>query len=251
MIAALKRHLRQIIRRLGYEVVPGDHVESHAFLRHLDQLFRKLEIQCVLDVGANRGQYRHLLRDRLGYQGLIISFEPIAEHVASLRAQAAGDPRWVIRDHALGAEDTAMDINVMNADSLSSFLVPDPEMAPMFRPVNVIARRERVQVRRLDSVIGELARERPLGNLFLKLDTQGFDLEVIRGAAATLPTVRALQTEISMQPLYTNAPSYRETLDDLTKRGFAVTAMAPIVRDALMRVVEFDCVMVGSAAGGR
>ena len=209
MIAAVKRRVREILRRFGYEVVHSEHVESHAFVRHLTHLFDKLAIQCVLDVGANRGQYRQLLRDRVGYQGLIISFEPLAQNIASLRAQAEADPRWVIRGHALGSADTEMDINVMKADLLSSFLAPDPAMVPMFRPVNVIDRRERVAVRRLDSVIEELGSERPLRNVYLKLDTQGFDLEVIRGAAATMPRVRALQTEISMQPLYQQAPSYR------------------------------------------
>jgi len=244
MIAALKRGVRRAIRRLGYEVVPTAHVESHGFIRHLDELFRRLEIQCVLDVGANRGQYRQLLRERVGYQGLIVSFEPVAQNVAALRAQAQADPRWMIRGHALGSTDTQMDINVMKADLLSSFLSPDPSMVPMFRPVNVVDRTERVEMRTLDSVIGDLG---DLRNIYLKLDTQGFDLEVIRGAAATLPRVRALQTEISMQPLYRNAPSYRETLAELTARGFAITAMAPIVRDDRMRVVEFDCVMVNGA----
>jgi len=250
MIAAVKRRVREVLRRFGYEVVPSKHVESHTFVRHLTQLFDKLPIQCVLDVGANRGQYRQLLRDRVGYQGLIISFEPLAQNIASLRAQAEADPRWVIRGHALGSADTEMDINVMKADLLSSFLAPDPAMVPMFRPVNVIDRRERVAVRRLDSVIEELGSERPLRNVYLKLDTQGFDLEVVRGAAATRPRVRALQTEISMQHLYQRAPSYRETLDELTKLGFAVTAMCPVVRDEQMRVVEFDCVMVNAAAAG-
>lgn len=248
MIAAFKRRVRQVIRRLGYEVVPRDHVESHTFIRHLEELFRTLDIRCVLDVGANRGQYRQLLRDRVGYQGPIVSFEPVAQNVASLRAQAETDPRWSIRGHALGAEDRAMDINVMKADLLSSFLAPDPAMVPKFRSVNVIDHTERVEVRRLDSVFADLGGEQILQNVYLKLDTQGFDLEVIRGAAATLARVRALQTEISMQPLYRNAPSYRDTLDELTKLGFAVTAMSPIVRDDRMRVVEFDCVMVNGAA---
>lgn len=247
MIAAFKRGVRRAVRRLGYEVVPSAHVESHGFIRHLDELFRRLDIQCVLDVGANRGQYRQLLRERVGYQGLIVSFEPVAQNVAALRARAQTDPRWVIRGHALGATDAHMEINVMKADLLSSFLLPDPAMLPMFRPVNVVDRTERVEVRTLDSVLAELG---ALRNVYLKLDTQGFDLEVIRGAAATLPRVRALQTEISMQPLYRNAPSYRETLAELTARGFAVTAMAPVSRDDRMRVVEFDCVMVNGAPAG-
>src|SRR5262249_53747011 len=133
------------------------------------------------------------------------------------REQAQRDPRWIIRGHALGAADTEMEINVMKSDLLSSFRAPDPAMVPKFRPVNVVERTERVAVRRLDSLFEELGGERALRNVYLKLDTQGFDLEVIRGATALLPRVRALQTEIAMQPLYRGAPSYRDTLDELTR----------------------------------
>jgi FkbM family methyltransferase len=245
MTPGFKRQLRQAVRRFGYEVVPSGDVEGHAFVRHLSALFRKLDIRCVLDVGANRGQYRRLLRERVGYDGRIISFEPQSRNVAHLREEARADPCWEIRGHALGSADTRLDLNVMRADLLSSFLDPDPAMVPMFRDVNVVDRRETVDVWRLDSVRDALG---SLENVFLKLDTQGFDLEVIRGAQATLPTVRALQTELSMQPLYRNAPSYREALDALTALGFAVTAMAPVSRDDRLRVIEFDCVMVNSRA---
>ena len=245
MNASLKQQLRHAVRRFGYEIVPSGDVEGHAFVRHLSALFRKLDIRCVLDVGANRGQYRRLLRERVGYDGRIISFEPQSRNAAHLRDEARADPRWQIHDYALGSTDTRLDLNIMRADLLSSFLDPNPAMAPMFRDVNVIERKETVEVRRLDSIRGTLG---GLENVFLKLDTQGFDLEVIRGALATLLTVRALQTEIAMQPLYRNAPSYQETLDALAALGFAVTAMAPVSRDELMRVIEFDCVLVNSVA---
>jgi hypothetical protein len=139
-----------------------------------------------------------------------------------------------------------MDINVMRVDLLSSFLDPHPAMVDVFRDHNVVDHKESVEVRRLDSVMSEIGEGRSLGNLYLKVDTQGFDLEVIRGASSTLPRVRALQTEISMRPLYLNAPSYRETLDMLGERSFAVSGMFPVSRDPAMRVVEFDCVMVNN-----
>jgi FkbM family methyltransferase len=246
--ASFKRGVREAVRRLGYEVVPTRDLEDHALVRHLQDLFGTLAIRCVLDVGANRGQYRQFLRDRVGYDGLIISFEPVAANAAGLRAAAAGDAGWIIRDHALGAEEGEAEINVMTADSLSSFRSPAPEMPPMFRAVNVVERRERVAIRRLDAVIDEVERGGgALGNIYLKLDTQGFDLEVVGGAAATLGRVCALQTELSMRPLYRDAPTYRETLDALTARGFSVTAICPVSRDERMRVVELDCVMVNDA----
>jgi FkbM family methyltransferase len=243
---ALKRAARKLVRKLGYEVVPTAFLEHHAFARHLDTLFRELQIDCVLDVGANRGQYHDFLRDRVGFNGWIISFEPVPQTIALLRAFAAADPRWLIQGYALGSEEGRQAINVMKPDFLSSFRAPDYSKVRLYTEREVFDHVESVDVRTLDSVIGELRRGHPFTNPYLKLDTQGFDLEVIRGASSTLPEIRALQTELSVRPMYEKAPSYREMLDALTERGFDITAMFPVGRDERLRVIEFDCVMVNA-----
>lgn len=243
----LKRGVRELVRRLGYEVVPTTSLEHHALARHLDTLFRDLRIDCVLDVGANRGQYRDFLRERVGFDGWIVSFEPVPQTVALLRARAATDPRWLIQGYALGSEDGRQPINVMKPDFLSSFRTPDYAKVRLYTERDVFDHVESVEVRALDSVIGDLrSGHSTMNNPYLKLDTQGFDLEVIRGASATLPEIRALQTELSVRPLYEQAPSYREMLDALTERGFDITAMFPVGRDERLRVIEFDCVMVNA-----
>jgi hypothetical protein len=108
-----KRLADSLARRLGYVVlpiwrrniiVPPD--EEHIFhaVRYLRRLFDLLRIDCVLDVGANLGQYRDFLRDKVGYTGLIVSFEPIPSHVQILKDRAQqSDPDWQIEDCALGA----------------------------------------------------------------------------------------------------------------------------------------------------
>lgn len=245
-MSALKRAARKLVRALGYEVVPTAFLEQHAFARHLDTLFRELRIDCVLDVGANRGQYRDFLRDRVGFDGWIISFEPVPRAVALLRDRAATDPRWLIHGYALGSEDGRQSMNVMKPDFLSSFRTPDYSKVRLYTEREVFDHVESVEVRALDSVIGELRRSHRMDNPYLKLDTQGFDLEVIQGASSTLPTIRALQTELSVRPFYEKAPTHREMLDAMTARGFDITAMFPVGRDERLRVIEFDCVMINA-----
>ena len=80
--------------------------------------------------------------------------------------------------------------------------------------------------------------------LFLKLDTQGYDLEVLRGATATLSRVVALQSEISFVPIYAGMPSWRESIQRIGELGFAVTGIFAVSRDASLRLVEADCVFV-------
>jgi FkbM family methyltransferase len=242
----LKRAAGAVARRLGYEIARADALEDRAFARHLERLFRQAGVGCVLDVGASRGQYRKFLRERVGFRGPIVSFEPLAANVAAMREQARADPGWLVEGYALGDRDGRATINVMKLDLLTSFLQPAAALPPMFRDLNVVERTEEVEVRRLDSVMGELRSRHGFGNPYLKLDTQGFDLTVIGGAAATLPSVRALQTELSVRPIYQGAPPYHQVLDALVGRGFAVTGMFPVSRDEQLRVIELDCVMVNA-----
>jgi hypothetical protein len=99
-----------------------------------------------------------------------------------------------------------------------------------------------VPVRRLDHVVEELNLG-PRG-VFLKMDTQGWDLEVIRGAEACLPRIAALQSEMSVVPIYEGMPSYLDMLRELHGRGFEPAAMFPVSRQADLRLIEFDCVLV-------
>ena len=83
-----------------------------------------------------------------------------------------------------------------------------------------------------------------LDRLYLKMDTQGFDLEVVRGAPAVLPTVRALQTEASILPLYQGMPSWITAVETLQGLGFEISGFFPVSTDPNMRLIEVDCVMV-------
>src|SRR5581483_998862 len=102
----------------------------------------------------------------------------------------------------------------------------------------------RVQVRTLKSVLPELQARFAFRRPYLKLDTQGYDLEVMRGAGETLSSaIAALQTETSMIAIYKGMPNYLEVIQFLNQRGFEVTALQPVARDRLLRVAELDCVM--------
>jgi hypothetical protein len=81
-------------------------------------------------------------------------------------------------------------------------------------------------------------------SVYLKLDTQGYDLEVLKGAAGSLGSVQALQIEAAVQPLYRDMPDYRTMLAELEARGFALSAMFPVSHDARLRLIEFDCLFV-------
>ena len=218
---------------------------------HLKGLFAALNVTCVFDVGANTGQYREFLRNEVEYQGFIVSFEPGRKAVNVLRDSSRGDARWLVYECALGGEGGIRAFNIMNSDLLSSFLEPDSSVTDLFASYNTVDHTEDVEVRTLDSVLAELRMQRDIGGgIFLKMDTQGYDLEVLKGADRSLSDIAAVQTELSCLRLYKQMPGYVEVLEALDKRGFQLSGLFPVNQDTLLRIIEADCVMINAARVG-
>ena len=132
----------------------------------------------------------------------------------------------------------------MRQDMFSSFLAPDHGENRQLAAHNTVARKELVPLRTLDGVIEELRAETAFRTFYLKMDTQGYDMNVLRGAERSLADVIALQTEVPVRRIYREMPSYEEVVERLGALGFDVSGMFCVTRDEHLRVVEFDCVAV-------
>jgi hypothetical protein len=98
---------------------------------------------------------------------------------------------------------------------------------------------ERVPMHRLDGVKHAFIAE--AAGLYLKVDTQGFEMNVLRGASALLQHLRGLQLEMSIAPLYEGQVLYRELLDWVTGHGFELYGLVPGFGDAETgRLLQFD-----------
>ena len=100
-----------------------------------------------------------------------------------------------------------------------------------------------VDVRRLDGLLPALLRNLPSPRLFLKMDTQGYDLEVFRGAKNCLNWIVGLQSEISVIPLYTGMPHYLESLREYEEHGFHLHHLAVVNRTINQDLLELNCYM--------
>lgn len=227
--------VRRLLEMLGYDLV---RLPQRSPSGHVSWLFREWDVQSILDVGAHNGEAAIHFRD-LGFEGTIISFEPVRVEFEELARRSAGDRKWRGLRLALGAESGTRTINVSDASQFSSFRRISSEATEHF-PTSQTTRREEVAIQRLDDIWPTLGLDN--SRVYLKLDTQGWDLEVLEGARRSLRNVVALQSEIPLTHLYEGAPGFADAMSYITGLGFAVTGIFPVTTDDLGRVVEIDCV---------
>jgi FkbM family methyltransferase len=240
-VASLSRVLRSILRpalrRAGFDVVRYDPLSLPHERRAV--LARNHHVNLVLDVGANDGPFARDLR-AAGYRGRIVSFEPQSVAFAGLRQAAALDPLWDCRPIALGARDGHAVLNVA-ANSSSSSLLPMSPLHLASAPESRYVGEEHVQVSQLDSLYDELVRRDD--RVYLKVDVQGAELEVLRGAERVLAQACLVEAELSFVPLYEHAPRFDEVIDHLADRGLGVLSIEPVFVDPVDgRLLQVDAI---------
>lgn len=243
----LRNSATKLFDHLGYTVIPNWRMDHHSQAEFLKTLFEHCGIDCVFDVGANEGQYGRFLREQVGYKGLIVSFEPIPACVSSLKQCAADDERWLIEEVALGLAPGLARFNVMAGTQFSSFLKPDNSHIQMFTRQNRLAQEIEVKVGTLEDYIPRLLETHSCSSPYLKLDTQGYDLNVARGAGNAITRFRALQTEASVTPIYEGMPGFSDSFREFQKMGFELSGIFPNNPDHFPRMIEFDCHMINRA----
>lgn len=228
-----------MLRRAGIEVTR--YPAPNTLPWQTKQVIRRLGIEGVVDVGAHEGEYVRMLRDVVGYDGPVVSFEPLPSSFHALVRDRRGDGAWTGRNVALGSEAGTLSLNLYTGTDFNSFLRQNDYGRARFAPL-LEAGTQEVPVRRLDQVL-EMS-----GTLLLKSDTQGYDLEVIEGAAGLIDRVAAITVELPLRPIYEGAPALPHMLERMTTWGFELIGLFPLSRDGL-RVVEFDGIFVRAELG--
>jgi FkbM family methyltransferase len=213
----------------------------------LDSILKKYDVNLVLDVGANQGQFVKGLRSF--YKGRVISFEPAPNIFADLEKTAASDPNWDVWNLALGSQNTTQRLNLSELSVFSSFLETNEYCQRRFGANARAIGEAIVAVRRLDTFLEEFLPDLDGARIFLKIDTQGYDLEVFKGLGNKCKHVVALQTEVSVIPIYREMSPWTESINFLETAGYSIIGLFPVNKDSL-RIVEYDCVMVRESSRG-
>jgi len=219
---------KKIAAYFGYEFTRISNSAYQNQNLHTLELLNRHDIDLVIDVGANMGQFAIELRN-LGYNKKIISFEPLIECYKYLKTIA--DDKWHIENYALGDSNSTEVINVSSKTVFSSILKTNEFGKSNFSDSIKVIDTQTITIKRLDDVIRELVDDLADKKIFLKLDTQGYDSHVILGAKNTLTHTHLLQTEVSCKSIYENTPPFYEVLKQLSTSGFNITGIFPLSRE--------------------
>ena len=195
---------------------------------------RKIDV--VLDVGANAGQFGQKLRG-FGYRGAIVSYEPVSSAFKYLKEIAKSDDKWTVHNFAIGTESGQLKINISANSKFSSTLSLRDE-AQEFHGGVVTDRVESVPAWTLDQVATECE-----GNILIKIDTQGFERQVIEGGRKTVARSKGVFMELPIIALYKNSWRLSQAIEYMDNIGFVPTQIDPVNYHPMDRqaLVEIDC----------
>lgn len=247
----MKRYLRELAdRKLALRLALAGRIHQYPEIQALKRFLSAFAVDCLFDVGANRGQYAMMLRKDAGYRGLILSFEPNPDVFAQLQKAAASDRDWHVFNMALSDFDGTASFNIMAADQFSSLKKPSGEQDAIFADRNRVTKTVEMQCRRLDTLLPELVAQHGFARPFLKMDTQGHDLSVCEGAGAVMTDMLGVQTELGVRPIYEGGTGYRAMIDWLDARGFAPSAFFANNKGHFPLLVEMDGIFVNRTLVG-
>lgn len=197
--------------------------KKNPYLIERNNIFNHLGIDTIFDVGANIGLYAHTVRN-LGFKGKIVSFEPQNSAFDSLKNLARKDSNWFVRNYALGSENTSSSINISH-NSISSSILDQADVLNDFCPDAAYIDKQTIDIKRLDDIISEFCDSN--SKVFVKIDTQGFEKEVILGSQKVLRNILAFQLELPLIEIYKNENTFFELIDLMKSINYRLVKIEP------------------------
>ncbi len=206
--------IKGIFHLFGLEISKRSFTKDRLRRGEFDWL-RRMDIKTIYDVGANNGEFVRFI-SAIFPDAQIYSFEPLKEPYEELKINTDYVKKIEYLNYALGDNDGESIIYHNEFSPSSSILkMTDAHKNPF--PYTKDAYEEKIQIKRLDSVFPEFNN---IKNILLKIDVQGFEMNVLRGAEKFLPMASMVIIETSFETLYESQPLFNDIYDYLTENGF-------------------------------
>jgi len=232
----LKSFIKRILHKTGFELRRFS-VEQSENARFISML-RANNVNLIFDVGANTGQFGVLMRE-IGFDGKILSFEPLSEARENLLKISRNDSMWqVALQSAIGEENGEIEINIAG-NSQSSSVLDMLDTHVRAAPDSKYIGKEKVALRKLDSIAPDYMDSKSI--VFIKIDTQGYERQVMNGAKKLMSQIVGLQLEVSLVPLYKGQILFEEVLKILKTEGFNLWSISTVFSDpSTAQVLQVD-----------
>ena len=236
----VKKLIKKLFNLVGLEVQRHQPLSDAG--AQIYQAIRKVKTDIILDIGANAGQFALEIR-RKGYDSKIISFEPLISARKKLIEHASKDANWSVHEQAaIGDHNGFIDINI-SKNSVSSSILPMLSSHSDAEVNSVYIGSERTPIITLDSVADAYLNDS--SNCFIKIDTQGYESQVLDGAINTLKKAKGILCELSLVPLYEGQHLWKEIIERFEKEGFVLWSLHKAFTDKRNgRTLQMDAVFL-------
>lgn len=210
----IKRAFNSLV---GIEIVkyPTDELDRRI------KLIDNYNIDVILDIGANIGQYGGEMRN-LGFKGELLSFEPMKKAFSILEKNASKDKNWKVFNYSIGERNGETTINIAKNSVSSSLLENLPQLTES-APEAAFVEKETIEIKKLDSIFESLNLNGK--NVYLKIDTQGYEEMVLIGAEKSLELITGIQIEMAFIPSYEGSITFDKMKTKLNDLGFHLMAL--------------------------
>lgn len=231
------RFINNSLRHLGVQIKKYPDKDAARRLK----IIKNLGVTLIFDVGANTGQFAKEMR-HLGYRGRLVSFEPLQAAYQVLAKAALKDPEWKVNPFALGNQDGRIPMNV-SGNSFSSSILKMLPAHEKSAPGSTYVAKEEIEIRSMDSVFKSFFR--PDDTAMLKIDTQGYEKQVLDGAKDSLKHISLIQLEMSMVPLYENEMLFMDMVKYLETLGYSLYSLENgFTDDSTGQLMQVDGIFV-------
>ena len=236
----VKKLIKKLFNLVGLEVQRHQPLSDAG--AQIYQAIRKVKTDIILDIGANTGQFALEIRKK-GYNGKIVSFEPLISARKKLIEHASKDANWSVHEQAaIGDHNGFIDINI-SKNSVSSSILPMLSSHSDAEVNSVYIGSERTPIITLDSVADAYLNDS--SNCFIKIDTQGYESQVLDGAINTLKKAKGILCELSLVPLYEGQHLWKEIIERFEKEGFVLWSLHKAFTDKRNgRTLQMDAVFL-------
>ncbi len=229
-----KKVLKRIFESFGLNVTK---ISSHPISPYVYH-----NVTIIFDIGANDGGFAKKMRQQ-GYQNKIVSFEPLADAHKTLTKRAQSDANWLVHEQvAIGSSDAMVEINI-SQNSYSSSLLPMLDTHLNAAIESKYIGTSLVKQVKLDDIYNQYAS--PTDLVAIKIDTQGYEYQVLQGLHQVIDNVFMFQLELSIIPLYNEQKTYKYFLDFFESRGYVLWSIIPGFFDKRTgQHLQFDVIFI-------